>query len=193
MARQLEFDRGEVLQKAMELFWERGYEGTSLNALLARTGIKRQSLYNAFGSKHDLYLEALGRYRSGEGRATISPMFERGPVRERLRRTYQNAIEEALCDPARKGCFIANATLELGTRDDATGRLVSDNLKGSEALFTAALTDAQARGEIAEDRDPKALARHFVNTLYGLRVVSKATQDREMLEDIAATALSVLD
>ena len=193
MARQPEFERSEVLQKAMELFWERGYEGTSLNALLERTGVKRQSLYNAFGSKHELYLEALSRYRSGEGRMTVSPMMEQGPVRERLRRTYSNAIEEALCDPERKGCFIANATLELGTRDDATGRLVADNLRGSEALFTAALADAQKEGEIAEDKDPLALARHFVNTLYGLRVISKATQDREMLEDIAATALLVLD
>lgn len=193
MARQLEFNRGEVLQRAMELFWEKGYEATSINELLERTGIKRQSLYNTFGDKHALYLEALERYRSGEGRVTISPIFEQGPIRERLRRMYQNAIEEAFCDPARKGCFIANATLELGTRDKATGDFISNNLAGSEELFTAVLTDAQVRGEIVEDRDPRALARHFINSLYGLRVLSKATQSREMLEDIADTALLVLD
>ena len=193
MARQLEFDRNEALQKAMELFWEKGYEATTLNDLLARTGIKRQSLYNAFGNKHELYLEALERYRGAEGRATLAPMFEPGPIRDRLKRMYQNAIDEVLCDPNLKGCFIANATLELATRDEATGKLVSTNLGGAERLFLDALTEAQAKGEIPEDRDVRALARHFLNSLNGLRVTSKVTQDRETLEDIAETALLVLD
>ena len=193
MARQPEFERSEVLQKAMELFWEKGYEATSLNELLERTGIKRQSLYNAFGNKHALYLEALERYRGGEGRVTLAPMFESGPIRERLRRMYQNAIDEVLGDPNLKGCFMTNATLELATRDEATGRLVADNLGGAETFFTEALAEAQARGEVPLNRDPRALARHFLNSLNGLRVTSKATQDRGTLKDIAETALLVLD
>lgn len=193
MARQLEFDRDEALQRAMELFWAKGYEATTLNDLLAHTGIQRQSLYNAFGNKHELYLEALERYRGAEGRATLAPMFESGPIRDRLRRMYQNAIEEVLCDPARKGCFVTNATLELATRDEATGKLVSTNLAGAEQLFADALAEAQAKGEIPKHRDVRALARHFLNSLNGLRVTSKVTQDRQMLEGIAETALLVLD
>ena len=193
MARQPEFERSEVLQKAMELFWEKGYEATTLNDLLAHTGIKRQSLYNTFGNKHELYLEALERYRGAEGRTTLAPMFESGPIRDRLRRMYQNAIEEVLCDPNLKGCFITNATLELATRDEATGKLVSTNLAGAERLFVDALAEAQAKSEIPENRDVRALARHFLNSLNGLRVTSKVTQDREMLEDVAESALLVLD
>src|ERR1700730_2144482 len=78
MARQKEFDRDEVLHKAMEVFWSRGYEASSIQDLVKRMGINRQSLYDTFGDKHTLYLQALDRYREVEGRKIVELLEQPG-------------------------------------------------------------------------------------------------------------------
>src|SRR2546421_11571470 len=100
-ARHKEFDRDETLQKAMEVFWSRGYEAASIEDLVKHMGINRQSLYDTFGDKHRLYLLALDRYREVEGRRIFELLEQPGPVKESLRRLFKGVVERSLCDRER--------------------------------------------------------------------------------------------
>src|SRR3984893_15939871 len=116
MARQKEFDREEALHKAMEVFWSRGYQAASIQDLVKHMGINRQSLYDTFGDKHALYLQALDRYHEVHGRK-VSELLERpGSVKKALRQLFEGIVEGSLCEQERRGCFMGNAMSELAGR-----------------------------------------------------------------------------
>jgi TetR/AcrR family transcriptional repressor of nem operon len=191
MARTKEFDRDVALERAMDVFWEKGYEAASLTDLVTAMGIGRQSLYDTFGDKHSLYLAALDRYGALVGARMLAPLDEPGPLKPALRRVFDWLIAEALCHGDR-GCFAVNATVERASCDaDVAGRAVA-NVAGGEEKLRRALEWAQTTGEIGARHDPRALARYLFNAMQGLRVTAKATADREALEDIARVTLSVL-
>ena len=106
MARHKEFDRDEALHKAMEVFWSRGYEAASVNDLVRHMGINRQSLYDTFGDKHALYLQALDRYREVEGRRMFEILDRPGSVKKALRQLFQGVVEGSFCDGQRRGCGV---------------------------------------------------------------------------------------
>src|SRR5436305_13985260 len=95
MARQKEFDRDEVLHKAMEVFWTRGYEGASMQDLVKRMGINRQSIYDTFGDKHSLFLQSLDRYREIESRKLFAVLERPGSVKKNLRQLFEEVISTA--------------------------------------------------------------------------------------------------
>src|SRR6267143_5467200 len=109
MARHKEFDRDETLQKAMEVFWSRGYEAASIGDLVKHMGINRQSLYDTFGDKHTLYLLALDRYREVEGRRMFELLEQPGSVKKTLRQLFEGVVDGSLRDGQRRGCFMGNA------------------------------------------------------------------------------------
>src|SRR5918911_4112509 len=104
MARRKEFNRDEALHKAMEVFWARGYEAASINDLVEHMGINRQSLYDTFGDKHSLYLQALDRYREVEGRKMFEALEQPGSVKRALRQLFQGVVEGSFCNAERRGC-----------------------------------------------------------------------------------------
>ena len=193
MARQKEFDRAEALQKAMEVFWSRGYEAASIQGLIKHMGINRQSLYDTFGDKHTLYLKALDRYREVEGRKILELLEQPGSVRRQLRKLFGIAIEKALCDRQRRGCFMGNAMSVLAGRCKDTADKTCSNMGAAhEALYRALLRGKKA-GELKGIRDPRAVSRFLYSSLQGLVLTGKATQDRNTLNDIVKVTLSVLD
>src|SRR5258708_33708597 len=96
MARQKEFDRDEVLHKAMEVFWTRGYEGASVQDLVKHMGINRQSIYDTFGDKHALFLQALDRYREIQSRKVFAVLERPGSMEQNLRQLFAAAVARAL-------------------------------------------------------------------------------------------------
>ena len=105
MARPKEFDRDQALHKAMEVFWSRGYEAASIRDLVEHMGINRQSLYDTFGDKHALYLQALDRYQEVETRKVFE-LLERTPsVKKALRQLFGAVVKGALCKGPRRGCL----------------------------------------------------------------------------------------
>src|ERR671916_2831660 len=113
MARHKEFDRDEALQRAMEVFWSRGYEAASVGELVKHMGINRQSLYDTFGDKHSLYLQALDRYREVEGQKMYGVLERPGSVKRALRELFEGVVENALGESGRRGCLVGNAMSEL--------------------------------------------------------------------------------
>jgi TetR/AcrR family transcriptional repressor of nem operon len=193
MARHKEFDRNEALQQAMEVFWERGYEAASIQDLVERMGINRQSLYDTFGDKHTLYLEALDRYREVEGGKLFELLERPGSVKKALRQLFQSVVEGALCDGQRRGCFVGNAMSELAGRCRETAAKTGSNVASAERALHSALLRGKKEGEIKGGRDLRAVARFLYSSLQGLQLMAKATRDRQALEDVVKVTLSVLD
>ncbi len=193
MARPREFDVDTALERAMQAFWSKGYEATSLDDLCAATGLGRSSLYAAFGGKRELLHRSLDRYEE-QGVARIAAALSRpGGIRQSVAAFLDEFIERIVAGPGRRGCFIGNCAAELARLDRATAARVRHSLARIEATFREALARAQAHGEIAASADVGALARFLVAGVQGLRLVGKANPDRAALEDIAAVMLRCLD
>jgi TetR/AcrR family transcriptional regulator, transcriptional repressor for nem operon len=193
MARTKAFDRDIALEKAMLAFWKCGYEATSMQDLVDAMGINRQSLYDTFGDKHELYLETLERYRCSEAVLALYPLDEQKPIRQRLEKMFDIMIEDAINDKDRKGCFIANATLELANQDKAVKRFIESNFEQSVAKFEAVFADAQCKGELSKDKNAKGLAVFIVNSIAGLRVTAKTAPDRGLLKSVVKTTLAAFE
>jgi TetR/AcrR family transcriptional repressor of nem operon len=193
MARHKQFDQDEALQKAMEVFWSRGYEAASIQDLVGHMGINRQSLYDTYGDKHALYLLALDLYREVEGRRLIELLERPGSVKKSLRLLFGEVVEKALGDREHRGCFMGNATSELAGRCKETASRTSSNMATMEGAFYRALLRAKQEGEIQGPPDPRAMARFFHCMLQGLILMAKAKQDRKALNDVVRVTLSVLD
>ena len=192
MARPKMFDRTERLDKAMELFWSRGYEATSIHDLLVHLGINRQSLYDTFGDKHTLFLETLKRYEELGKPALLAELEGPGSGKEAIERLFRNTIEAYERGRPRRGCFMVNATIELAAHDAEVAQCVAKSFARTQQAFLHALTRAQEQGELHTQRDLESLARFLTTALHGLQVAVKAGADLADLRDIASVALSVL-
>ncbi|MFJ6610005.1 TetR/AcrR family transcriptional regulator [Streptomyces sp. NPDC091289] len=194
MARTKEFDPEAALQSALELFWQRGYEATSMADLVDHLGIGRASIYATFGNKHELYLKALDRYNENRDSGLLHELSQPGPGLPAVRTIVRRFAAEASADDHRaKGCFVTNTAAELGPHDPASTRRVEASWDHIETLLRSALVRAQAQGELGADRDPRALARMLLVLMQGLRVVGKASDDPGRVRDAAEQALALLD
>lgn len=193
MARTKEFDPDAALARALDLFWERGYEATSMADLVERLGVARASLYATFGGKRELFLKALERYLEGTDPAVAEALSRPGPALPAVRTLIERYAAESAGDRPRSGCFVVNTAVELAARDPAAARLVESSWSFLEASLTAALTRARAQGELPAGRDPRALARFLVVFLQGVRVLGRAPADDGRLRDATRQALAVLD
>ncbi|MEU9399621.1 TetR/AcrR family transcriptional regulator [Streptomyces sp. SID4985] len=194
MARTKEFDPDAALQSALELFWQRGYEATSLTDLVEHLGIGRASIYATFGSKHELYLKAMDRYAETRDPVLLTELSQPGPALPAVRAVVRRFAAEATAPEGRlNGCFVTNTAAELAPHDPAAARRVEISWEHVETLLHSALVRARAQGELSEDRDPRALARMLLVLLQGVRIVGKASDDPARVRDAAEQALALLD
>lgn len=190
MARTKEFDPDAALQKALELFWERGYEATSMADLVAHLGIARASIYATFGTKRDLYLKALDRYL--EHNNVVERLSQPGPALPAIRALLDAYVAQDLADRRHRGCMVVNTAVEFASRDPAVARKVASSWDGLETALTSALVRARAQGEIPPGSDPPALARFLLVTMQGLRVVGRADPDPRRLRDTVEQTMAAL-
>ncbi|WP_031004972.1 TetR/AcrR family transcriptional regulator [Streptomyces sp. NRRL F-5727] len=194
MARTKEFDPEAALQAALDLFWARGYEATSMADLVAHLGIGRASIYATFGNKHELYLKAMDRYLETRDPGLVEELSAPGPALPAVRALVRRFAAEATAEGLRlSGCFVTNSAAELAPRDPVVARRVELSWEQIETLLYAALTRARAQGELPEGRDPRTLSRMLLVLLQGIRVVGKASTDPARVRDAAEEALRLLD
>ncbi|MEZ4727014.1 MAG: TetR/AcrR family transcriptional regulator [Caldilineaceae bacterium] len=193
MARQKEFDQEKALDKAMYLFWRKGYEATSIQDLVDHLGIGRRSLYDTFTSKHDLFVAALDRYIAMNGTPVATADDQQVAPKEIIRQIFEIMIDEAVNDPDRCGCFVANSAIELAGHDDVVRVRVRESTQRMEHNFHTLLVQAQKNGELSSTRNLHELAQFLVNAVFGIRVQAKINPDRTMLTNVVNLTLSVLD
>jgi TetR/AcrR family transcriptional repressor of nem operon len=192
MARPKEFDTDVALDEAMDLFWSKGYEATSMSDLVEHLGLARQSVYDTFGDKHDIYMAALRRYCE-QRLAWMVPLFRNErPVRAVLREYLEQTIEWVTQSEERRGCMLINAAVGLSSYDEEARKVVADTWKTGGREMVAMLRRAQERGEIGAHQNPSALSRFFASVMTGILVLSKTTRDRQALQDVAEVALKIL-
>jgi TetR/AcrR family transcriptional repressor of nem operon len=185
------FDRDEVLEKAMNVFWERGYEATGISQLLERTGIGRQSLYDTFGDKRSLFIETLNHYFRTRVGPLLAQLRAPGSPRENLLQAFRMA-EKTISQADFHGCMIGNTTAELTERDPEVKVLVKGYLDAMEDAFTELLRRGQKAGEFPDDIDPRDLARVFVHTLQGLTLLHKVLRDPGTARVVLGSTLKLL-
>lgn len=193
MAGVRQFDTDRVVEEAMDLFWERGYEATSMHDLTEALGVGRGSLYAAFGSKDGLYRTALAHYLDLMATAMLRELETGGDVRTIIRNALLGRLTVAANDPLRRGCMLVNAAAELLPRDARTCQTVRDVMSANRDALEQTLTVAVARGEIAPEFHPKSLAEFLVACLTGLLMSSKIEPDLASLTRTVDIALSTLD
>jgi TetR/AcrR family transcriptional regulator, transcriptional repressor for nem operon len=193
MARPREFDETAALDAAVACFWQRGYEATSVRDLADKMGISAPSLYNAYGDKHALFVQALERYLDRSMRARIRRLEESLPPKQAVHRFIEEIIAHSLNDQERRGCFLINSALEVAPHDRKLGALIAERLAEIEAFFHRSIKAAQAQGEVPRDRGAKDLARLLLGVVLGIRVLARAKPERALLEGIARPALALLD
>lgn len=193
MARPREFDREVVLDRAMQTFWRYGYEGTSIQDLVKAMGINRGSLYDTFGDKHALFLEAIAHYEETIVNQAISCLEAPSASRQTIIHFFYDLVDLVITDRERRGCLMTNTAIELCPHDEAAATRIARNFQRLEKAFTTALTRAKDKGELSSKHDLKALASYLCCTLQGLRVLSKVNPDRQLLKQITEVAISVLE
>ncbi|MEV0386405.1 TetR/AcrR family transcriptional regulator [Nonomuraea sp. NPDC050643] len=192
MARTREFDTEAAVGRAMELFWTRGYEGTSVRDLTQHLGIGQGSLYAAFGDKDGLYRAALEHYRTTFAAAALRTLDEGADARSAIRTMLVERVRIAV-ERGGRGCLLVNAACERLPEDPATGRIVRDVLAANKDALADVLRVAVERGEVSPRHAPHTLAAFLVTFLNGLLVSSKITPDAGALEPLVEVALVALD
>ena len=191
MARSKEFDETVVLRKAMELFWEQGYEKTSMQDLVDRMGIHRRSIYDTFGDKRSLFLASLDAYEKFITHEMETIIRQNASVHAAIRDVFLFILRSS--DQYPKGCLSVNAAVELSLLDQEIDRLVTAMFNRTEGMFEELIRHGQENGELSGDIDPEETARFLHNNLIGLRVLIKTNYSQKELESIITLALKVLD
>lgn len=193
MARAKKFDEIQVLDKALAVFWKKGFNATSMQDLVDNLGINRASLYHTFGDKHRLYLDALKRYRQQKSQSLLAQIRSEQSAIEIIKTYLLIAIEESILDQDQKGCFIVNAATEMANSDTIVQQFFINDKKTVENVLNELIIEGQTAGEIATTHSSQALARFLFNTLTGLKVLAKGNISEKELNEVVDICLSALD
>jgi TetR/AcrR family transcriptional repressor of nem operon len=189
--RPAEFDESAILERAMEFFWDRGYRGGGVSDLVAFTGVGRQSLYNTFGSKRELFLKVIGHYRQTRLGQALEILRRDGSPLQNVRDAV-GFFQQLALDKRARGCLVANALIDVGNDDPEIAGLLDETLGLLESGFRSALTKARKLGELAPGASPRALSRALTNATIGLAVTSRLRNQPATIADIYSGTLAML-
>ena len=193
MARPREFDTTQVLEQATGVFWAKGYAATSLRDLISAMGISKSSFYEAFDSKHNLYLLVLDNYIDHVSDQLVFTLGQGPSPRTAIAIAFNDIVDGAIARSDRLGCLLANAAAEIMPGDSEAAERVSAGLARLEEAYYETIVRAQRAGEVPTEADARALARFLTTSANGLHLMSKAMSDRMALYDVARVVLSSLD
>ena len=193
MPRPREFDETAALDAAVECFWRRGYEATSLRDLTASMGLAAPSLYNSFGDKQDLFMRALQRYLDRTTRDRLHRLEATLAPRDALRRFFEEIIDHSVKDRQRKGCFLVNSALDVAPHDADCRAVIAEQFSEIEGFFSRCIRAAVDEGTASSAVDTADAARLLLAVLLGIRVLARTGATRAVLEGVVRPALSLLD
>jgi len=193
MPKTKQFDETEVLQKAKEVFSEKGYNGTSMDDLVQATGLSRSSIYDTFGDKHGLFMKSLDHYRCTQQSELEQQCAKTESPKKKIRAIFDYTIKEILNDKDRKGCLLVNVSMELSAVDQEVAALSQSNMEELEKIFSSLVKEGQSTGEISKKFTAKALGRHLYSSLMGMRVSGMNRPDADAMREIVKLTLSILD
>lgn len=186
-----EFDETDALEEAMLLFWRQGYESTSLSELIEHMSISRQSLYNTFGGKQQLFHRVLEHYQQTRVAGVFQMLEAADADLHTIEEYFANvATYTTMPGEVRVGCLMVNTTVELANQEGDAATVVRRFGMRLEKALLHALRGARKAGQLAEQPDPKAMAQYLTTVVQGMLVVSKAGASRKQLQSTAQLALA---
>jgi TetR/AcrR family transcriptional regulator, transcriptional repressor for nem operon len=193
MVRPKEFDEQRAIDAAVDCFWSRGYEATSVRDLADCMGIGGASLYNAYGDKRALFKKSLERYANRSMRERIARLETRHQPKQAIRTFLAEIVDRSVKDPDRRGCLLVNSALDVAPHDAKIGRVVAGYLDEIRAFFRRNIEAARVAGELPRHLDPDELSGHLLGVVLGIRVLARTRAKRHLLEAVAQPALALLD
>jgi TetR/AcrR family transcriptional regulator, copper-responsive repressor len=185
------YDPREALARAAAQFWKAGYAATSLDELVAATGMNRPSLYAAFGDKREIYLKTLDYYMEESRALARAALEDDPPLRVFLKRFYGKALDLYYGDGPR-GCYTVGTAATVAAVDDDVRKFLAERVRNADDFLKKQIEKARERGEISRDADPAALAYLATGTLHTLAIRSRAGMPRKELEALAKAAIAVI-
>jgi TetR/AcrR family transcriptional repressor of nem operon len=192
MGRPKEFKEEAVLDQAMEVFWAKGYEATSLHDLIGAMGISKSSFYETFGSKHELFVSAIEHYIDTRVGQMVQFLDKELSGKRAIEQVFRKMVESDPAQAKERGCMLCNCAVELAPRDPAAAQKVELGMEQMERAFYRAVVRGQEAGEISLAHSARSLARFLVNSANGMLVMAKASRGREVMSDTTRVILSVL-
>ena len=188
VGRPREFDEQRALEAAMDEFWKKGYESTSLNDLCCCTGLHKGSLYQAFGDKHRLFIRALNHYAEREFEDVAAAAFEQDSPLDSIR-----ALVRTVCDHAAegRGCLMINSLVELAPHDPEVREMLANEGQRRIQVMTELLTKAQQLGEIRSELDPLRLAQQLMVGLAGSAALVKGLITTEEVMELLESTIDL--
>ena len=191
MARTIEFDRNDVLENAMNTFWQNGYSMTSIPNLVDATKLNPGSIYSAFKSKEGLFLETLDFYGQRSVKNFKKYMEDSDSPLAGIE-TFLTAIVDKSKNKDKRGCLIVNTILEMSSHNEKVQAQANKLLQAVEDELIKGLQQAQAKGEISINKNPQALAKFLMLNIWGLRVLAKTNPDPKSADMVLKQVLASL-
>ena len=193
MPRPRAFDEESVLDNAMNIFWSKGFESTSVQDLVEETGLNRASMYSSFGDKKALFLRVLDHYSQKISSERFAKLRETQDGRKAIEMTFKDTARQSCADGRYKGCLIVNSGMELAPHDPETAAIAKQAFRRVEDMFANALKRGIDAGTISRDKNIRPLARFFAGSIQGLQLMARRGADADILEDYIDTILDTLD
>ncbi|MET3583199.1 AcrR family transcriptional regulator [Mesorhizobium robiniae] len=188
-----EFDRDQALEKARDAFWTRGYEGTSMADLVSVLGLASPRIYAAFGSKENLFREAVVLYETKEGSFATRALAEEPTARRFVERLLRDAIEIYTRPDLPRGCMVVTAATNCAAENDGVLYWLAKRRLARNALIVERLRKGVRDGELKPDTDPEALGDYYTTVLFGLSVQARDGVPKKRLHDLVTVAMQSLD
>ena len=192
MPRPQQFDRKQVLQQALKVFWHQGYEATSMTDLMQATGLSKSSFYNTFASKHECLLEAFDSYRADRLR-DMDRVLAGDNAKESIATFFRMIVSDAKAPEFINGCMSINQAVELAPHDEAIATRVDEDFQKIEDALAEAIERGQRAGSIATRRDARNIAQLMVVAFPGFQVLVRAGSPQTRLNHALDELLAILD
>jgi len=193
MGRPREFDPEDALDEAVEVFWTQGFDATSLRDLLRAMDLSKSSFYQTYGSKGELYLQCIDRYRNRVADRMMQELEQTETARAFIEDAFWALTRDLDAENGRRPCLVMNDSGDVERREEAVARRMRQGAEQFEAVFRTAVERAQREGDVPPHKDPDVLARYLMSSRSGLLAVRKSGASEAELRDVVEVTLSALD
>ncbi len=192
MARTREFDPAELLQTAIQVFWEKGYADASVDEIVARSGVAKYGIYGVFGNKRELFFKSLEQFAQDRRGDIQVPLLRPNAGLAEIREFFQRTLDLLLDKSCPTGCLVNNTGIELGARDPEAKDFVKGFFRDLDRVMKRCLGRAVQSGDLDKSTDLGALARYLVNEFRLVLMLARNGQSRRELDSHLDFALEVL-
>jgi TetR/AcrR family transcriptional regulator, transcriptional repressor for nem operon len=193
MARPFEFDRDVVLERAMLLFWDKGYFNTSFQYIVQHLGLNRSSIYNSFTSKRTLFVESLKFYINKESKSLIASLSRLPPEKNSIKKILEQVVSANFSNKNPKGCLVVNTSIEIANHDVEIRQVIENNVSEVISAFTDFIKKGQKKGNFTTNIEADSLATALFHQITALRVTGKVMTDKTLFNNTINTFIQIFN